>query len=95
MNTDASPYAIQTPQGLQDLFIVAGAVMLVALIAFIWLAYFRKQRTQLHGHSRRHRHHGKKRRRREHRQLNPTLAQTGGLPPIRTEEPPPAQPPPP
>jgi len=32
---------------------------------------------------RRHRH----RRRREHRPRNPTLAETGGLPPIRTERP--------
>jgi hypothetical protein len=95
MNSDASPSAILPPQSLEDLFIVSGAVMLAALISFIWLAYFRKQRTDLHGHGHRHRHHGKKRRRREHRQLNPTLAQTGGLPPIRTEEQPPAQTPPP
>jgi hypothetical protein len=33
-----------------------------------------------------------RRQRREHRPLNPTLAQTGGLPPIRSGEPP--QPPP-
>jgi hypothetical protein len=32
----------------------------------------------------------KRRRRREHRPLNPTLAQTGGLPPVRTQ--PPAEP---
>jgi ABC-type transport system involved in cytochrome bd biosynthesis fused ATPase/permease subunit len=37
----------------------------------------------------RHQHH----RRREHRLVNPTLAETGGLPPIRGEEtPPPSQP---
>ncbi len=30
----------------------------------------------------------KRRRRREHRPRNPTLAETGGLPPIRTERPP-------
>jgi type VI protein secretion system component VasK len=30
----------------------------------------------------------RRRRRREHRQRNPTLAQTGGLPPIREEKPP-------
>jgi Flp pilus assembly protein TadB len=29
-----------------------------------------------------------RRQRREHRPLNPTLAQTGGLPPIRSSEPP-------
>lgn len=32
-----------------------------------------------------HRHHHRRRRRREHRPRNPTLAQTGGLPPVRTE----------
>lgn len=37
---------------------------------------------------RRHRSH------REHRPLNPTLAQTGGLPPIRSPEKPPGAPPP-
>lgn len=37
---------------------------------------------------------GKRRRRRSHRRRNPTLAETGGLPPIRTQTPssPPAQP---
>jgi hypothetical protein len=30
----------------------------------------------------------RRRRRREHRPRNPTLAETGGLPPIRTEAPP-------
>jgi FtsZ-interacting cell division protein ZipA len=37
-------------------------------------------------HRRRKRHH------RRHRSLNPTLAETGGLPPIRPEDPPEAQP---
>ena len=87
MNNDTLP-----APGLADFFIVTGAIMLAALIALIWLSFFRKKRTHLHRH--RHRHHGKKRRRREHRLLNPTLAQTGGLPPIRTEEKPPGQTPP-
>jgi hypothetical protein len=33
-----------------------------------------------------------RRQRREHRPLNPTLAQTGGLPPIRASDPPPPPP---
>ncbi|PWU10911.1 MAG: hypothetical protein C5B50_24400 [Verrucomicrobia bacterium] len=33
-------------------------------------------------------HHGRRRRRRRERPLNPTLAQTGGLPRIRTQAPP-------
>jgi FtsZ-interacting cell division protein ZipA len=36
--------------------------------------------------------HRRRRRHRHHRSLNPTLAETGGLPPIRPEEPPQAQP---
>jgi FtsZ-interacting cell division protein ZipA len=35
----------------------------------------------------------RRRRRREHRPINPTLAQTGGLPPIREAEKPPPPPP--
>jgi len=34
------------------------------------------------------RYHRKRRRRREHRPRNPTLAETGGLPPMRVERPP-------
>ena len=34
------------------------------------------------------RHRRKRRRRREHRPRNPTLAETGGLPPVRSEHPP-------
>ena len=34
------------------------------------------------------RYRRKRRRRREHRPRNPTLAETGGLPPVRTEHPP-------
>ena len=35
------------------------------------------------------RHQQKRRRRREHRSRNPTLAETGGLPPLRQDNPPP------
>lgn len=34
------------------------------------------------------RYRRKRRRRREHRPRNPTLAETGGLPPVRSEQPP-------
>ncbi len=37
----------------------------------------------------------RRRRHREHRPINPTLAQTGGLPPIRKADKPPSPPPPP
>ncbi|MBU6399142.1 MAG: hypothetical protein KGS61_02390 [Verrucomicrobia bacterium] len=36
----------------------------------------------------RHHRHRRRRRRREHRGRNPTLAETGGLPPLRPSEPP-------
>jgi preprotein translocase subunit YajC len=47
----------------------------------IWFLMFRKKR-----HRKKRRHH-----QRESRQLNPTLAQVGGLPPIREEDEPPGQ----
>lgn len=42
------------------------------------------------GHARHHHRHRRKRRRREHRMRNPTLAETGGLPPPRSEPQPPS-----
>lgn len=39
-----------------------------------------------------HRHHRQKIHRREHRPRNPTLAETGGLPPVRDEKTPPLVP---
>lgn len=41
-------------------------------------------------HARHHHGHRRKRRRREHRMRNPTLAETGGLPPPRSEPHPPS-----
>jgi hypothetical protein len=92
MNDNVLPSANLPSPGWEDFLIVLGAVVLVALMAFIF-AFFRRNQTHLHRH-RHHRKTQKKRRRREHRLLNPTLAQTGGLPPIRTKEPPPSQTPP-
>jgi hypothetical protein len=93
-----------------DFFVVLGAIALVLLLAFFWALFLRKKGAQRR-RKRRHRHKGfreqfqkndggtgknlHERRRREHHPLNPTLAQTGGLPPIRTEEKPPDQTPPP
>jgi heme/copper-type cytochrome/quinol oxidase subunit 2 len=61
-------------------------IMLIAIgigvsILAVWLFVFRTKNKK-----KRHKHH----RRRHHRQHNPTLAQTGGLPPPRD----PNQPPP-
>jgi FtsZ-interacting cell division protein ZipA len=60
-----------------DFLIVIGTTILVALVVFVWVVFFRKKP--------RHRHKNR-------RHLNPTLAQVGGLPPIRHEEKPPDQP---
>jgi len=61
-----------------DFFIMAGVFVLIAIGALIWVVYFRKR-----GRRRRH----KPRHRRERRSINPTLAQTGGLPPARPTPP--------
>jgi uncharacterized iron-regulated membrane protein len=65
------------PQWLNFLA-MAGAMLLVASGTLIWYFAFRKGRKP---RKRKHRHHH-----RESRALNPTLAQTGGLPPVREEE---------
>jgi hypothetical protein len=59
---------------LIDLFVMMAALGLLLLLMFFWALFFRK---------------GKKQRIRRHkrrRPLNPTLAKTGGLPPIRQEK---------
>jgi hypothetical protein len=60
---------------LFDFFIVAGSIGLVVLLTFIWALFIRKS--------------GKRQRKYRHRhrsRLNPTLAETTGLPPVREEE---------
>jgi len=66
-----------------NFFIMTGVFALVAIGALIWVLYFRKTRRR---HRRKHHHH------REHRAINPTLAETGGLPPARPPDPPGATP---
>ena len=63
-----------TPEWV-DFLIMAGAILLVAIGALVWTFFIRKP-----GRRRR-----KSRHRHEHRLLNPTLAQNGGLPPVRPE----------
>jgi len=57
--------------------VVMGAAILVTLSALVWIFFFRKNAR--HRHRRRHAHN-------EYCQLNPTLAQIGGLPPLRGNE---------
>jgi len=71
-----------TPEWV-DFFIMTGAFALVGIGALIWVFFFRKP-----GRRRRKHHH-----RHEHRSPNPTLAQSGGLPPVRQEEKPSPRPP--
>jgi len=66
-----------------NFLIMTGVFVLIAMGALIWVVYFRKR-------GRKHRH--KHRHQRERRSVNPTLAQTGGLPPARPPEPPGASP---
>jgi len=51
------------------------AILLAALGSLVWFLAFRKKR------KRKRKHHSH-----EKRQLNPTLAQAGGLPPVREEK---------
>jgi len=60
-----------------DFLIVIGATVLVALAVLGWVVFFRKK---------------PRRRHKNYRHLNPTLAQVGGLPPIRREDKPSDQP---
>ena len=70
-----------TPEWV-DFLIMLGAFLLIAGGALIWLFFFRKTGKR----RRKRRHH------REHSPSNPTLAQSGGLPPVRKEEKPYPQP---
>lgn len=54
-----------------------GAILLPAICVLIWALFFKKKRR----HKRKHRRHSSKNRR-----MNPTLAETGGLPPVRKSE---------
>jgi hypothetical protein len=64
-----------------DFLIMTFAVLLAAIGSLIWFLTSRKKRK----HRRRRRHY-------EKRPLNPTLAETGGLPPKREpNQPPPAR----
>jgi hypothetical protein len=99
---------------LEDLLIMLGAIMLVALIVFFCVLIFgkegRRRRKQRRHHHQREGYREQfqknvsdikhlvlqhpRRHRREHRTINPTLAQTGGLPPIHEHDKRPPPPPP-
>src|SRR5256885_15970897 len=87
----------------RDRVVILGALAFVTLLVVIWAVVFRKRKPDSHSHrhsyeyprategdpdSKAHKRRKWRRQRRPHRPLNPTLAQTGGLPPIRSNEPP-------
>jgi hypothetical protein len=64
-----------TPEGM-DFLILPGTFLLILTGALIWHFYFRKIRRHRRKH---HHHHG-------YRLTNVTIAQKGGLPPVRQAE---------
>ncbi len=81
---DALPAVGRMPPAWADFFIMVGAFALVGIGSLIWIFFFRMSARRRR--KRRHRH--------EHLSPNPTLAQSGGLPPVRPEEKPFPRPPP-
>jgi hypothetical protein len=74
---------------VSQVLIYFGALFLVALAVFAW-AVFRTHHRQRHPHHNRLKPASKHQRQSEHLQRHPTLAETGGLPPVRTEKQPPS-----
>jgi hypothetical protein len=72
-----------------QVLIYFGALFLVALAVFAW-AVFRTQHRQRHSHHNRLKPAPKHQRQPEDLPRNPTLAEAGGLPPLRTEKQPPS-----
>jgi heme/copper-type cytochrome/quinol oxidase subunit 2 len=60
-----------------DFVVMAGVLVTLAVVMLVWVVYFRRRGRK---HRRKHRHHH------ERGSTNPTLAQTGGLPPARSSE---------
>jgi uncharacterized membrane protein YccC len=115
MDINTLPSSTPLTPELEDILIVLGVLVGVALIAFFWVIAFRKDGKHRRKHHHHHHHQRKdyreqfqkgasgikellrqrrRRRHREHRPINPTLAQTGGLPPLREADKPPPPPPP-
>lgn len=55
--------------------VVFSAAILVTLLAMVWIVFLRKNARHRHRRRRLHNH--------EQQPLNPTLAEAGGLPPLR------------
>ena len=70
---------------VSQVLIYFGALFLVALAVFAW-AVFRTQHGRRHSHQYRQKPAAKRQPLPVYRPHNPTLAETGGLPPLRTEK---------
>jgi hypothetical protein len=78
-----NPFELPTNSASADWLIFVAILLAIGIgIAcfIIWLFLFRKSGKKKHKHGKRRRHH---------RKLNPTLAETGGLPPAREPNQPP------
>jgi len=73
INTDTAGF------GWGSFLVLLIAALLPGVALFIWVAFFRKKRRRKY-----RRHRGESRR--ASAPMNPTLAQTGGLPPLRRRE---------
>jgi hypothetical protein len=87
---------------MRDALLIVGAALLLGAVLFLWVYLTRKDRGQRPEYGehvlvqrdgsqrhrrRRRRHHHRSEDRPEDRRRNPTLQETGGLPPIRPDEP--------
>ena len=77
-------------QGMRDALLVAGAAILVTTAIVLWAVFIRKRKRRPEYHEPAARSEPKpekrrkwRRRRKDHRPRNPTLAETGGLPPVK------------
>jgi cbb3-type cytochrome oxidase subunit 3 len=77
-----NPFALPSPGKSADWLIFAVMILTIGIaiaIVVVWMTVYRPKNKKKRRKQRRH-----------HRQHNPTLAQTGGLPPMRDpDEPPP------
>jgi hypothetical protein len=80
---------IPSGSAVSQVLVYFGALFLVALGVFTW-AVFRTQHRRRHSHHYRPKPASKHRQPSEYRPRHPTLAEAGGLPPVRTGKQPPS-----
>ena len=85
-----------------DMLLIIAITLVVGLVLILWAVYIRKPKTERQSRDYKSRPYAeelddgtirkrkkRKRLRREHRERNPTLAEVGGLPPLKGDSPPP------